>query len=301
MTTLAALQTRIRDNVYGQHPTDMPFTATLGAAIATTATTTVTVADGTFWAIGDVLEVQETGEQTLVTAVATNDLTVVRGFNGTTAATAVDAGLIVKNPRFSLRQIENAVNTTMLSLEAWGIHAFATSSIIAVTLQDFYELSLTSLSEQYGLLSVYYVNENTYVPQPLPFRPAYFNLGTDPSEYSVGTGVHILAWGNVVPGESVYVTYAKKLDDVADLTTRTAELVVIGATAVLLGMTIAPATHEPGARTDRTVQPGQTSRDVRHWQGEFYIRARAEAAQIAVQRRNLPSTVRLARARRWRQ
>ena len=190
MATLAELQTRIRDNVYGQHPTDMPFTSVLAAAIATTGTTEFTVADGDAWAIGDVIEIQETGEQALVTAVVADVLTVVREFNGTTAATAADVGLVVKNPRFSLRQMENAVTTAMLSFEAWGVHGFATSPIVCETLKNFYELNLTSISEQYGVLSVYYVDADSYVPLPLPFRATFFNLGTDPTEYTLSL-IHI--------------------------------------------------------------------------------------------------------------
>ncbi|MCI0529089.1 MAG: hypothetical protein L0Y56_16760, partial [Nitrospira sp.] len=76
--------------------------------------------------------------------------------------------------------------------------------------------------------------------------------------------------------------------------------VTIGAVANLLGATISPATHDPGARTDRTVQPGQTSRDVRYFQGRFITEARQEAAILAVERQHLlKKNPRYARARRW--
>lgn len=298
MGTLANLTTRIKHNLYGAHPTDMPFVSILGAAIANGTTTSVTVASSSNWDIGDILEVEETGEQVFITTDGT-PLTVIRGFNGTTAAAAADAGVVVKNPRFTQKQIEHALDAVVQTLSSWGIHKFSTTSITRVTLQDFYELNV-SVDPQYGVLSAYYVEENTKIPVPVPFKQVYLNLGTDPTEYSVGKGVHILDWGQVIPGEKVYVTYAEELDAVTDLSTRHDELLVAGATAYLMGMTIVPSTQEPGARTDRTKQGGQESRDARWWQGEFFVRVRAEAAQLAVQRSRFPTTTRLARARRWR-
>lgn len=58
---------------------------TLGAAISSTTATSVTVASGAPCAVGQTLVIDS--EQLYVTGVATNTLTVVRGVNGTTAAT----------------------------------------------------------------------------------------------------------------------------------------------------------------------------------------------------------------------
>ena len=57
-------------------------------AVADTTTTTVTVDDGTDFAIGQTVLVDS--EQMLVTAISGNTLTVTRGLNGTTAATHAD-------------------------------------------------------------------------------------------------------------------------------------------------------------------------------------------------------------------
>ena len=57
-------------------------------AVADATTTTVTVDDGTDFAVGQTVLVDS--EQMLVTAISGNNLTVARGLNGTTAATHAD-------------------------------------------------------------------------------------------------------------------------------------------------------------------------------------------------------------------
>ena len=110
-----------------------------------------------------------------------------------------------------------------------------------------------------------------------------------------------MAWGDLSASKpNAYYTYAKVPADATDIMPRQEELVILGACVLLLGMSIAPRTQDPGSHSDRTVQPGQSMRDARWFQGEYFIRARAEAAQLAVERQNLPGTVRINRARRWR-
>ncbi len=113
--------------------------------------------------------------------------------------------------------------------------------------------------------------------------------------------MHIGHFGDTSDGDSeiVYV-YAKRIGATTDLLSRQEELVVAGATALLMGATIAPATHDPGSRSDRTTPPGQTSRDVRYYQGRFYTEARLEAAQLQVERQKMLSEMaHYSRARRW--
>jgi len=300
MATQANLRTLIRANLYGQSPVEDVFASTLGAAIGTTATTSVTVADGTFWAQGDLLEVDETGEQLLITAVATNTLTVIRGFNGTTAATATDGGVVWKNPRFSIAQIDQGIAVALDAFELWGVHSFNQGTITISALKNYYELSDTDISPTYGVLSVYYPESISEVPIPLPFRPAYFNLGTGPSAYSQGQGIHLLSSGDLAAGETAYYVYAQKLSDVANLSSLQADILVLGATAVILGKAIIPFTQDPGARTNRTIQGGQVVRDGRFFQSEYFLRVTAEAARVAVERQRFPTTVHLGRAARWR-
>ncbi len=78
----------------------------------TTTSTTVAIPDGTLWSEGDIGEWQ-TGtvgyEQFYVTTVSVNNLTVIRGYNGTTAETHTSGDRVVKNPLYSGRQIQQAV------------------------------------------------------------------------------------------------------------------------------------------------------------------------------------------------
>lgn len=84
----------------------------------TTSTTTgtgatVAVPDGTKWATGDVGEWSYSGtvggEQFLVQSISSNDLTVVRGYNGTTAEAHSSGDRVAKSPRYSRIQITDAV------------------------------------------------------------------------------------------------------------------------------------------------------------------------------------------------
>lgn len=65
------------------------------AAGAAVGITTITVDNGAYFSAGDQVKVPRTGEVILVTAVAVNDLTVVRGFGTTAAAALVDNDPIV--------------------------------------------------------------------------------------------------------------------------------------------------------------------------------------------------------------
>lgn len=302
MATLADIRQRVYDNLYGVFPTESPFVSQLASSHNDTATTIV-VLDEDEWEVNDVVENQDTGEQMIVTAVTTNGtntLTVVRGWNGTTAASSSGSDdTLYKNPRFTQAQVDKQITAVLEYLEHWGIHAYGHGTITRANPKEYYELSDTDILEDIGVILVYEVEDNTELPKALTFRYQY-NLGTGPSEYSQGHGVFMIDWGNTADTEVVYYTYAKKLDAVTDLLARQEELVVVGATAQLLGATITPATHDPGARTDRTIAPGQTSRDVRYFQGRFITEARLETAKLVVERQNMVhQSVRQARSRRW--
>lgn len=302
MATEAQLKQRVRDYLYGAYPTDSPFYAQLGASY-TSGTTSITVDDGANWDAGDILENLGTEEQFYVKSVSGAVLTVIPGFGGTTQAASAGADdTIVKNPRFSAAQIDSALDRSLKSLNNWGIHGFAQGSFVRNDMQkDFWEVAEVDIDPVYRVLEAYYVETNNEVPRPLPFRNRA-DLGSGPTEYTGGEGILILGWGEVSEGESVHYIYAQVYDDVTEpVEGEEEELLVLGACVLLMGGTIAPATQDPGARTDRTVQGGQTSRDVRFFQGEFFQRVRTQAAKVAIQREKFrPSTVRYARARRWR-
>lgn len=299
MATQAEIRTRINDNLYAGFPADAPFVSRISVAY-NNSIETITVLDGTQWANGDVLENLDNGENMKVVSKSGNVLTVLRGWNGSTPTASTDANdPVYKNPRFSAPFIDRSIESVLHDLHKWGIHIFGETTVTRVNPKEFYELAATDILEQYGVLKAYYVADNSELPITVPFR-YHSNYGVGSTEYTQGRGVEVLDWGNVANGESLFLVYAKRIDSVTDLLDRQEQLVVDGACALLLGGTIIRATHDPGARTDRTVQPGQTSRDVRHFQGKFFTDARTEAAQCFIERQSiLHETTRYARARRW--
>lgn len=98
-------------------------------ASSTTTTTSATVAvpDGTKWAAGDIGEWSFSGtvggEQFLVTSVSGNNLTTVRGYNGTTSETHSSGDRVVKNPRYTVIQITDAIDRVIDGLypTAWTV------------------------------------------------------------------------------------------------------------------------------------------------------------------------------------
>lgn len=68
---------------------------TLGAAITATGDTTVTVSNGTYFQVNDLIKVTSTKETMLVTAVSTNDLSVIRSWGGVAAQTASNSAEVL--------------------------------------------------------------------------------------------------------------------------------------------------------------------------------------------------------------
>jgi hypothetical protein len=112
----------------------------------TTTSTTVAVPDGTKWAAGDIGEWQ-TGtvgfEQFLVSSVSGNNLTVSRGYNGTTAETHTSGDRVLKNPRYSGVQITDSVDRVCESLfpQLWKQ---ATSTVTPNTTSVWFDSGLST-------------------------------------------------------------------------------------------------------------------------------------------------------------
>ena len=307
MATAAELRQRVYDYLYGQTPTEKPFESIITASYTNVATT-VAVTDGDDWSEGDIVENIETGEQMLVTSVSVNNLTVVRAQNQTTAAASSGTDdQLRKNPRFTIKELDDALEEALNAMGRWGIHGFDTGSLTLVASQWFYGITETDVSPEYGVLAVYYPDTTTEIPVGLPFR-YLTDISTAPSEYSVGQGIVLMSKGDRATTDTLYYTYAQSYDFDTDLDTTIAkvelaheELVVTAAVSRVFGHSISPATQDPGRRTDRTVPPGQTTRDGRWYQGVFFIEARAEQGRVALRRLRLPGTVRGRRGRRWQQ
>ena len=304
MASASTIRTRVYEQLYSAFPKDRPFESQLAEGLDNSETD-IDVTDGDDWTEGDELEVVETGERCRVISVSTNTLTVERSYGTVAATAAADAGRIRKNPRFTQDQVDSAIKEAVNVLESWGVHGFSTGSFSLAASQWYFELSETDIDAEMGVLSVYYVDDTTKEPRPLPFK-YHSDLSTGDADWTQGRGVRLRSKGDRDSTDTLYFTYAQSLQFDTDLDTTLAkvlapqeELVVLGAVTRLLGGTIVPMTQDPGQRTDRSVPPGQTSRDVRYFQGDFFIKVRAEAARLAVKRQRLPRS-RFTRARRWR-
>lgn len=91
---------------------DWPQLDSTTAAVSTTSTTTVTVADTTKYMVNELIEIDQ--EAMVVRALASGtNLTVLRGARGTTAATHVITSDVLLRPAFTTLDILDALNTAI--------------------------------------------------------------------------------------------------------------------------------------------------------------------------------------------
>jgi hypothetical protein len=295
MATAAAIQQRVRDNLYSAVLNERPFAHLINGAV-NNSVTTIAVDDGTNFAAGDIIEFLADGEQCYVQVVATNNLTVIRGWNGTTAASQSDNEVILKNPRFTYKQIDDAITATLHELATLGVYIWGTGDITLVANQYYYDITKTDIIEYPGIVGLYYAETITLQPVPLPFK---YTRGLNTTVSATGHGLYVPIWGDKAATDKLYYTYSQAIDATTDLLSRQEELVVLGATARALGKAVAPRTHDPGRLTDKSVKAGQDAQDARWYQAEFYMRSRAEAAQLTAEVKHLPGTLATKVAGRW--
>ncbi len=297
MATQAAVVARIFNYLYGSGHGKRPFGHRINEGSGYTAGDgVITVDDGTKFAVGDILEFQPVGMQARVESIATNDLSIEAGINGTTDANLTDNVVLYKNPRFTIQQAGEAISSVLEILEEFNIFIFGTGSITLVASQWYYDLTETDIIEAWGVLALYEIEDNTLVPKPLPFD---FKTGLHTTVSATQHGIVAWYWGDSTSGDPLYYTYAQKLDNVTDLETRHEEMVVLGSVAQMMGADINPRTMDPGKRTDRTVQPGQSARDSRWFQAEFQRAAWREEARLMTVIDDLPRDRRTARVGRF--
>lgn len=295
MATQAALRERTQRLVYSSLPFLRPYRDALSSSI-TSGTTTFTVTNEDDWDVGDILVFQDTGEECVVTAVTSNDtnqITVRRGAFGTTAASHSSGVEFEKNPRFTVRELDDAIQHSLENL--WPrVYVLATGSFTFSANTFWYPISDNNCRE---VLSVYYEDPTYLTPRPITVWR--FNTGLDSAEFSQQQGLYIPTAQGMNEGETVYYTYRKELTNVADLKVRQERLVVLGAVAALLAAEEVARTYDPGRMTDRTVQPGQNIRDA-SWFYQMWLReVRQEELRLKQEESRLPKTRVAERRRRW--
>jgi hypothetical protein len=295
MATLAALRQRVFDNLYSAHPGERPFVQLLNGGI-TAAATSVVVDDGTYFRAGDIIEFQANGEQCYVLSVATHTLTVIRGWGNTTAAIQDDNAVILKNPRVTSKQVDDAITAVLYDMTGHGVFRLVDAAITLVAGQDTYELSVAhaDILDYPGIVSVYYEDTSGNIVS-LPFHM----VTKVDSTIFTNPAVRVLWWGDNSAGGALRVIAAARYTDVTTLPSQLEEVLVLGVTARTIGKMIAPALQDPGAHSNRTVQPGQASRDARWYTAEYLTAVRREVAALRVGLRHAPGFQQWRRARRW--
>lgn len=236
--------------------------------------TALTVADGTDWQEGDIVEWSD-GDQAYVRSVAGNILTLKRNINGITATGHSDGDEVFKNPRFSYYRIQRAGQTVMKMLFPWAWQVTsATVTTTATTewhdLGDSDALDLVQVSQLYGSSSQYVgvygrrVNNYNYA---ISFAR---NLPT--ALVASGVGFRFPG-GKFSPTNSLKVDYRERFQGTVSGGSFT-ELsddeglycVVLGTVAQLVSATdITRSTQEDTTMADSSVNVGQRTRVGGYW------------------------------------
>lgn len=288
MSTRAQLRQRVVDNLYSNEKQARPSLQRLNGTVANVTTdTTVTVDDGTMVSIGDIIEFED-GEQGYVFSVSTNDLGVVRQWNGTSSASHADNQFIKINPTHTIKQIDDALDEALRDMDSQGVYQLAAGTdITLVSGTDLYELTEEDVRNPDGVKAVFYQDGSNAQLVGIPFKVVWdtFNL-----ELTLTVGVQLLHWGNNGAGDTLSVVYAQSLVGlIGSLTEASLEdAAVMFATGKLLQSQEGARIHDPGRYTDRTVQPGQHLRDGTFWMAQYQRAVWKAKSAIRLKERNLP-------------
>lgn len=294
MATTASLREEVRNNIFSAYPAERPFLEVSPGF--TDVATTFAVTDGENYSYGTIIDNWETGEQMFVTSIATNTLTVARGFNGTTATASTAGDILAADPRITVKDIDTKLDAIIRDLRTHGLYKVET---IELTLNEqvyTYSLELGDLVEPPGIIAIYYEDPSYNIPVSIPFKrqsPVTADIAAAGESLRIDPG----SWNNAA--STAYVLAATEYADATELPGSLEEAVVLGTTGRLIGRMISPMLQDPGHLTNRTVPQGQPSRDARWYQGEYLTTVRRLAAELAAKDYGL-GTVRLNRAQRWR-
>jgi hypothetical protein len=277
--TKATLLTRIRTRL-----NDNPFTTACTEAMDASETD-LDVADRAKFDVGDIVEFQDDGERCLVTAGGTGAgaLTVIRGFNGTTAATHSSGALMAKNPVFSFTAMEQAISETIHDL--WPhVYKSVAYSITPVAGTHWYELD--SGTDTALLLDISTVRQ--VIPKGALNEP--FDYGTRHSAYpatfyyNVPVAVAASAKALYIPRlrdttNAILVTGLTQITDTVDTGSYSdltdgigVQCVTAYAVSKLIGWTgVSRVTQEDVTMSDESVRPGTRESIAAEWERKAYF------------------------------
>jgi hypothetical protein len=112
---------------------------------ASSSSSVVAVSDGTDWQEGDIGEFNNNGENFWVNSISSNNLTAVRGYYGSTAATQA-SGRVLKAPRYRYSEITNAASAVIKMLPYPRVYKVTADTITpAPTTTVWYDLAADAL------------------------------------------------------------------------------------------------------------------------------------------------------------
>lgn len=290
---------RVWDNLHGSRPQERPYPFRLIAAIddsQTTLTESTEIETADQISYGDILEVEESGEQLLVVGTTATTLTVERGWNRTTAAATAGAGIAFKNPRFTYKHIYDTAVRILRELPGHGVFKYNTDAITLTQGDYTYDFSPTPEVESV-LFATWTDTDGSGTEYDIPVP-----LTVTANDLVGASNVRVrLERSSINDGDTVDVYFRSPFeDDFSGLTNEVTELVVLGTTGQMLASSMAARTFDPGRHSDRTIQPGQGGRDGAWYLGEFMRAAKREAARQRVFERDRRGSLKAFRARSFR-
>lgn len=293
--TAAQIRTAIKDELFGAGVTERPF-ETLLTAISLTADDTLEVLDGDAWDVGDVGEFAD-GEQVFVKSVALNVVTVVRGWNGTTAADRAVDDVLTKNPKWTIKQIDQAFDWVLQDLRP-DVYDLETKELTYDPSTRWYDLSAADDARIYDVLTVYYKPTNE--DHPAPIDAWMYQRDVSSAGFTATHGLIVPQSIQITSGSTFYALVKKEIQAVGDLADNMKSMVVMGAVYHLLGASDIRRLHDPGKRTDRTVQPGSEARTSIWYLREYVKRKNTIIADLYARTGDIVRSRISHRARRFR-
>lgn len=293
--TAAQIRTAIKDELFGAGVTERPF-ETLLTAISLAADDTLDVLDGDAWDVGDIGEFAD-GEQVFVKSVALNVVTVVRGWNGTTAADRAVDDVLTKNPKWTIKQIDQAFDWVLQDLRP-DVYDLETKELTYDPSTRWYDLSAAGDDRIYDVLTVYYKPTNE--DHPASIDAWMYQRDVSSAGFTATHGLIVPQSIQITSGSTFYALVKKEIQAVGDLADNMKSMVVMGAVYHLLGASDIRRLHDPGKRTDRTVQPGSEARTSIWYLREYVKRKGAITADLHARTGDIVRSRISHRARRFR-
>lgn len=200
--------------------------------------TTLDVTDGADWEEGDIVEFQDDGEQCLVRSVSGNTLTVLRGWNGTTAAGHTSI-TVFKSPQYTYYNILQSIDSAIDKLWPYA-YKVATTTITPDSNTLWYNLTVSNFIDLVSVQQVYGSVDQAVGVFGQKGSGRSVVLGRNlPSSLAVTDGIALqFPYGFWDNSNDVLVTYRTYITGTADIEDDgrlpVADAVVFGATAFLL-------------------------------------------------------------------